>query len=94
MEERKHLRKSLVDDRDFYERKHLRKSLVDDGGKKKENIYVKVLSMIGGKKTFTFLVEKSLVDDGQDFYVNVFFPPSSTRHLRKVLSSGGKKTFL
>ena len=45
MEERKHLRKSLVDDRGkkiiyvkvlsmMEERKHLRKSLVDDGGKK------------------------------------------------------------
>ena len=31
MEERKHLRKSLVDDGG---KKHLRKSLVDDGGKK------------------------------------------------------------
>jgi hypothetical protein len=33
MEERKHLRKSLVDDRGK-KIKHLRKSLVDDGGKK------------------------------------------------------------
>ena len=37
MEERKHLRKSLVDVKVLSmmeERKHLRKSLVDDGGKK------------------------------------------------------------
>ena len=33
MEERKYLRKSLVDDRGK-KIKHLRKSLVDDGGKK------------------------------------------------------------
>ena len=33
IEERKHLRKSLVDDRGK-KIKHLRKSLVDDGGKK------------------------------------------------------------
>ena len=33
MEERKHLRKSLVDD-GGKKIKHLRKSLVDDGGKK------------------------------------------------------------
>ena len=53
------------------ERKHLRKSLVDDGGKKiiyvkvcrwwrKENIYVKVLSMMEERKH----LRKSLVDDG------------------------------
>ena len=50
------------------ERKHLRKSLVDDRGKenilrkrwRKENIYVKVLSMIEERKH----LRKSLVDDG------------------------------
>ena len=73
------------------DRKHLRKSLVDDGGKKtfmwkscrwwrKENIYVKVLSMMEERKH----LRKSLVDDRV----------KKIKHLRKSLvDDGGKKTF-